>query len=481
MELALRRIEYMRSYCLYNGNYVDIAEIYEVRDGKQINIPEKLKYYRKLSDNRQLFCSCGCGEVVILVAGDRNLRKQHFRLLHKFANSNCEYQEESDISVKSKIMLKCWLSKNLPVIKHEIKYRVPISQLVDNKRRYELSMYSEDYDIGMIYNKHASSILEEKVELLSKYMKSKIIYVTRIENEETKGQYPERMMRIQEAQGYCFYLDLAAESIYEEVGAKISIYEQTHCGLWEVLDVCMGMLDDFGLNTDGTLVYKGELVSELVNERKRIFQKNQEHELEQIRKSEEEEQLRQEKLRQEEEERARIKEEVQMQKELELQKEREEKQRHEEEQKKLFLEKYPKFARIYYMLKELKSIKGDFASEQGDGRVKNRNIELAIADVKMNIDKHRIEVLMDRSNRVYIYIWEHEYSRNNAGPKTGVPYRMLDYTRINDVEHHFRTVFTCVFKETQKGRDCSVPEINCRFLEINNICSFENNCSYKKR
>ena len=134
----------MRSYCLYDGDYVDIAEIYEVRDGKQINIPEKLRYYRKISKSKQLFCSCGCGEVVILFAVCNNLRKQHFRLLHKFANSNCEYQEESDISVKSKIMLKCWLKKNFPVMEHEIKYRVPISQLVENRRRYELAMYSEE-------------------------------------------------------------------------------------------------------------------------------------------------------------------------------------------------------------------------------------------------------------------------------------------------------------------------------------------------
>ena len=57
----------MRSYCLYNGKYISIAEIYKIIDGKQINIPEKLEYYRKLSDSRQLSCSCGCGDICILV------------------------------------------------------------------------------------------------------------------------------------------------------------------------------------------------------------------------------------------------------------------------------------------------------------------------------------------------------------------------------------------------------------------------------
>lgn len=369
----------MRSYCLYNGNYVDIAEIYEIKDGKQINIPEKLKYYRKLSDSRQLFCSCGCGDVVILVAGDRNLRKQHFRLLHKFANSNCVYLEESDISVQSKIMLKCWLNKNLPVMEHGIKYRVPISQLTESKRRYELTMYSENYDIGIIYNKHTTNILEEKVELLSEYVKSKIIYVTRIENEETDGQYPEHMMRIQEAQRFCFYLDMRKESLYEEVEAKVSIYEKTYRGLWVALDVCNGLLDDFALNTDGLLVYKDELVLDLVDKKRENFQADQERELEKIRKREEEERLRQEKarlertererLRQEkerkvQEERERMEEERRKQRELEQEREREERQRREEEEQNRFLSKYPKYAKIYKLLKELKSIKGVFVSDQ---------------------------------------------------------------------------------------------------------------------
>jgi hypothetical protein len=79
--------------------------------------------------------------------------------------------------------------------------------------------------------------------------------VTRIENEKTDGQYPEHMMRIQETQGYCFYLDLSEETLYEEVEAKVSIYERSYRGLWEVIDICHGMLDDFGVNENGLLVY----------------------------------------------------------------------------------------------------------------------------------------------------------------------------------------------------------------------------------
>lgn len=470
----------MRSYCLYNGNYIDIAEIYEVRDGKQINIPEKLKYYRALSNSRQLFCSCGCGEVVVLVAGDRNLRKQHFRLLHNFANSNCEYQEESDISVKSKIMLKCWLTKNLPIKKHEIKYRVPISQLVENKRRYELSMYSEDYDVGIIYNKHASNIEEEKIDLLSEYLQTKIVYVTQLENEETNGQYPERMMRIQEYQGYCFYLDMTADSLYEEVKAKVSVFERTHRGLWTILNVCTGTLDEFGLKTDGSLVYKGEKVLDLVDSRKQLFQKEQENELEQIRKREEAERLRQEKIRQEQEERKRLEEEKRIQKELEEQREKEEKEHRKEEERKRFLQKYPKFTTVYNLLKEMKSIKGNFDSDQWDGKIKSYNIELTIEAVNINVDKHYIEVFMNNWKKAFIFVLENDFCKVNR-PKTGVPYKVLDYIRVDDVERYFRAAFTCVFKESDKEIECIVPEIRCQFLGEKNICTCEGDCTYQKR
>ncbi len=149
---------------------------------------------------------------------------------------------------------------------------IAIGQLTKNNRIYELTMYSEDYDIGIIYNNHTASMLEEKVELLTEYIKSKIIYVTRIENEETSGQYPEHMMRIQDVQGYFFYLGLTAETLYEEMQVKVSIYQKSYRGLWEVLDVYIRMLDDLGINTNRLLLYKGNLDSELVRARQNVFE-----------------------------------------------------------------------------------------------------------------------------------------------------------------------------------------------------------------
>lgn len=440
----------MRSYCLYNGNYIDIAEIFEVVDGKQINIPEKLDYYRKISDKRQLFCACGCGGKVTLVAGEKNLRKQHFRWLHQFAKSNCEYQEESDISIKSKIILRCWLNKNFPILEHEIKYRVPISQLTDNRRRYELSMYSKDYDMGIVYYNHISNILEKKIELLSEYMKSNIIYVTGIENEKTNGQYPEHMMRIQEAQGYCFYLDFTSKSLYEEVKAKVSIYVKTYHGLWKSLEVCQGMLNDFGLNTDGTMVYNGELISNLMDKKKKIFQKEQEYELEQRKMREEAERLRLEKEIQKRKERIILQEERKQQ-EVEKQKEREKKQRLEEEKIESFFVDYPKCTRVYELLKNMKCIKGIFDSVQGNGRIRNYQVELEVEKLKLNREKHRIEItglekLNNQTEKVYVYILENGFCNVNI-PKTGVLYKVIDYMKISDIEGGLKKTFICIFKE----------------------------------
>ena len=68
-----------RSECIYNDEIIGIESIYTVIDGKQLNIPDKVEALRKLGRNGLLKCPCGCGKKLILVAGDKGLRQQHFR------------------------------------------------------------------------------------------------------------------------------------------------------------------------------------------------------------------------------------------------------------------------------------------------------------------------------------------------------------------------------------------------------------------
>lgn len=65
-----------RSVCIYNGKPIGIESIYTVIDGKQINIPEKLKWLSSKSKNHELFCPCGCRANLTLVAGQNLIIKK---------------------------------------------------------------------------------------------------------------------------------------------------------------------------------------------------------------------------------------------------------------------------------------------------------------------------------------------------------------------------------------------------------------------
>lgn len=481
----------MRSYCLYNGNYLDIADIYEVIDGKQINIPEKLKYYRKLSDtHRDLKCPCGCGEVVVLVAG--SVKRQHFRLLKRLGNTNCKYEEESELSVKSKVALKCWMSKNLPQIKEEVTYRVPISELADSNRRYELSIYSKDYNFGIVYYRLSSNIVDEKIKLQKEYLETKILYVTAAENEYNDDQYPEHLMKIQERQGYCFYLDMESDTIYQEIRAKVCIYMQNYKRYWKSVSVCEGLLDQYEIDHECNILFDGKKLIDLVQEITNKYQKEQEDITEQIRiekELEEKEALeQQEQMRKANEERERrireeweLKEDKKRKREIEeaqenAKKQKEEKIRKERAQKN-FLNKYPKLATVYNLLINMKSIKGNFGSDQSDGTIKNNNIDLEIQSVNIDMNRHRIEVVENNWKKVYFFVLESNATKYYR-PGTGVAYSVLDYIRINDIEHHLKTAFICVFKGNY---ECEAPNIECDFLGDNNKCMCESACTYQKK
>ena len=91
-------------------SYIGIESVYTVVEGRQINIPEKIEELRRKSRAHALFCPCGCGSRLILVAGDRNLREQHFRI-HEKGNLPCRAVLEGDLSISSRIALKRWLDE----------------------------------------------------------------------------------------------------------------------------------------------------------------------------------------------------------------------------------------------------------------------------------------------------------------------------------------------------------------------------------
>ena len=127
----------LRSTCICDGKLIGIESIFSVVDGMQINIPEKVEALRAKSKNGELYCPCGCGANLILVAGDRNLRTQHFRLKAGQSDKECEFVSEGSISIYSKIVLKCWMSDKYPDA--DIQSCVPICEVEDTDRRYEIT------------------------------------------------------------------------------------------------------------------------------------------------------------------------------------------------------------------------------------------------------------------------------------------------------------------------------------------------------
>lgn len=153
-----------RTAALCRGKYIGIETIYTVVKGRQINIPEKLKELRARSRNNELFCPCGCGANLILVAGDKNLREQHFRIKEGSSDQDCNVITEGKTSLDSKIVLKCWLDDKLKAA--DIESRVPIHEVDDVKRSYEFTFLSQSRKIALSYCHERVNLSDEKLSIL---------------------------------------------------------------------------------------------------------------------------------------------------------------------------------------------------------------------------------------------------------------------------------------------------------------------------
>ena len=248
-----------RTVALCNGKYIGIETIYTVIDGKQINIPDKLKELRLKSRNDQLLCPCGCGAHLTLVAGDRNLREQHFRI--KDGQENCTVLTEGKASVESKIVLKCWLDDNLHA--EDLESRVPICDVADTDRRYEYTFISRAYGVAVDYCYYRANLSDEKQAILEQNSPGiKIIHIVDSKNGGTEGQYPEGLMKIQTKQKYVLLLT-AADMDYEAAEMAAVFYSQDIDGVWQETVFAEGALKEFRIDPKGNLRFKGELVSAL--------------------------------------------------------------------------------------------------------------------------------------------------------------------------------------------------------------------------
>lgn len=321
-----------KTVCLCDGKYIGIETIYTVVNGKQINIPKKLKDLREKGRSNQLFCPCGCGSNLILVAGDRKLREQHFRLKNKEIYSSCKAVIEGRNSLDSKIVLKCWLDEKLQ--DPDIESRVPVRDVSDTAREYEFTFLSRSRRVGLSYCNERVNLSEEKIDLLKKNSEGiRVIYVVDMRNFGSDGQYPEGVMKVQNEQGYCLFLSVTDRD-YSTARLRAAFSIQDIDGLWQEIILAEDNLDEFTID-DGKVFYQSVALNYLLDRSKAEWKAGIEQE-----RVEREARHK----RQEEERRLELEQETKIREEKERQAraEAEERRRHWEEEQKLATEREAK-------------------------------------------------------------------------------------------------------------------------------------------
>lgn len=260
-----------RSVCLCDGKYIGIESIFTVIDGKQINIPDKLSALRTRSRKGELFCPCGCGANLILVAGDKNLRAQHFHLKDSARQHECTAETERPHSIYSKIVLKCWLDEKLNV--SDVETRVPICLVGDTARKYEFSFVSRTSKLAVSYSCNRANLSDEKMEILRANSSGiRLIYIVDALNSCGNGQYPEALMKVQERQGYCLLLDVE-EMEYSTAKLSAVFYAQDCTGLWREIEFAAGALREFSISEYGRLLYQNAPLAALCEWKKSEFER----------------------------------------------------------------------------------------------------------------------------------------------------------------------------------------------------------------
>lgn len=243
-----------RTVCLYEGECIGIETIYTIVNGRQINIPDKLEKLREKSQNNELFCPCGCGSNLILVAGERN--EQHFRLKDTAYINKCHIVMEGTISIASKIVLKCWLDEKLKT--KDIETRVPINLIGDTYKKYEFSFLSRDKSIALNYCYDRLNLSDEKFRIIEDNRQGiNIIHVIDENNNVCNGQYPERLMKVQNRQGYCLFLSVN-NALYNDALMYAVFYAQDINGFWKANKISEGHMYDYTIDDNGQVIYKGK-------------------------------------------------------------------------------------------------------------------------------------------------------------------------------------------------------------------------------
>lgn len=259
-----------RPTCLCDGRLIGIESIFTIdADGKQINIKDKLEALRRKSKNNELLCPCGCGANLTLVAGDRGVRSQHFRLRDDTQEKECQYVSEGDVSICSKIVLKCWLEDKLSG--DDVETRVPIGAVDGTNRKYEMTLLAKQKKVAISYCHDRANLSDEKLDILDGNAAGIALhYIVDIENTGNFTQYPEMMMKVQKRQGYCLFLHLPRIDFLHTPYDKAELRAFYCCqenSRWSEIEIISDKLSAFSFGMAGDLVYHDTPLAKLKEER----------------------------------------------------------------------------------------------------------------------------------------------------------------------------------------------------------------------
>lgn len=264
-----------RSTALCDGKIEYIEELYKVIDGKQINDPEKLDYFRKKSQNKELFCPCGCGVHLQLVAGIRMTKAQHFRVYPNENTDNCLYRNkefESKESIYSRISIKCWMEDKYGT--EDIDLR---TKLLDS-----IAELYDDLPYSSISKKIAVKYIDKNINLKRKEIDSllnnckgyKTVFIVGPNNYPREGQYPEGLKHIQDIQGFILVLS-SNEGMYESSELRACYYEKNRQGLWDLIELANEPLSSYHIDADGKMYVLGISLTKLCEEKRKEFLEKQ--------------------------------------------------------------------------------------------------------------------------------------------------------------------------------------------------------------
>lgn len=275
-----------KAICIYDDKYLGVDEIYTLCEGMPVYIEGKVERLRELGHQKKLFCHCGCGANVILVAGKEMKRAPHFRVWGGSNVGECTALNESDNSIWSKLILKLWMQDKLQ--SEGIAHKVSLNQITSSERKFEFTFYDYENKVGLCYWNKCDNITTDKVNTVESCNEIKrVFYIVDITNSGTDGQYQEFMNKIQSVQGYNLFLNLNTKNIKnmhcENVILDVRIFVKTYIGLWKEINVISDFLSNYSFSTEMDLLYKGSLVRDYVTSaidafrEKDALQKEKEH------------------------------------------------------------------------------------------------------------------------------------------------------------------------------------------------------------